>query len=64
MRDLDARMHAAVGAAGGGGADWFSGDCCQCRLERILYCAAAGLGLPAEEATAVVLQSENDPDRT
>jgi hypothetical protein len=64
MHDLEARMHAAVGAAGRRGRDLFSGDCCQCRLERILYCAAAGLGLPAEEASAVVLESENDPDRT
>jgi hypothetical protein len=64
MRDLDARMHAAVGAPRSRSADFLSGDCGQCRLERILYRAAAGLGLPAEEATAVVLESENDPDRT
>jgi hypothetical protein len=55
-------MHAAVGSARGRRGDLLSRDGCQRRLERILYCAAAGLGLPAEEATAVVLQAENDPD--
>jgi hypothetical protein len=55
-------MHAAVGSARGRRGDLLSRDCCQRRFERILYCAAAGLGLPAEEATAVVLQAENDPD--
>jgi hypothetical protein len=50
-------MDAAVGAAGGGGGDSCTGYCRERRLERILGRAAAGLRLPAEEATAVVLQS-------
>jgi hypothetical protein len=50
-------VHAAIGAAGGRGADFGAGDLRERRLERILDRAAAGLGLPAEEATAVVLES-------
>jgi len=55
--DLEARVHAAIGAAGSRGGDWRIGNRGERRLERILDRAAAGLGLPAEEATAVVLQS-------
>jgi hypothetical protein len=54
-------MHAAIGAAGGGGGDLRIGDSPERSLERILHRAAAGLGLPAEEATTVVLESESDP---
>jgi len=50
-------MDAAVGAAGRSGGDLCAGDRGEGRLERILDRAAAGLGLPAEEATAVVFQS-------
>jgi hypothetical protein len=50
-------MDAAIGAAGGGGGDLGIGDRSKRRLERILDRPAAGLGLPAEEATTVVLQS-------
>jgi len=57
VRHLQARMDAAVGAAGRSGGDLCAGDRGEGRLERILDRAAAGLGLPAEEATAVVFQS-------
>jgi hypothetical protein len=50
-------MHAAIGSAGAGDADPRAGDLGQGRLERILDGAAAWLGLPAEKATAVVLES-------
>jgi len=57
VRDLPAGMNAAIGAAGSGGGDFGTRDRDQRRLERILDRAAARLRLPAEEATAVVLQS-------
>jgi hypothetical protein len=57
MRDLETRMHAAVGAAGSGGGDLRIGDRGERSLKRILDRAAAGLRLPAEEATTVVLES-------
>jgi hypothetical protein len=57
MGDLRARMHAAVGAAGAGHGDRFTGDGGERLLEDILDRAAAGLRLPAEKAAAVVLQS-------
>jgi len=44
-------MHAAIGAAGAGHAD---------RLAEI----AGELSLPAEKATAVVLESQSYPDET
>jgi hypothetical protein len=56
VRDLQAGMDTAIGAAGGGGGDRGTGDRGERRLERILDRAAAGLGLPTEEATAVVLE--------
>jgi hypothetical protein len=49
-------MHAAIGAPGSRGGDARIGDRGERRLERILYRPAAGLGLPAKEATTVVLQ--------
>jgi len=57
VRDLPAGMNAAIGAAGSGGGDFGTRDRDERRLERILDRAAARLRLPAEEATAVVLQS-------
>jgi hypothetical protein len=50
-------MHAAIGAAGSGGGDLRIGNRGERRLERILDSAAAGLGLPAEKTTTVVLES-------
>jgi hypothetical protein len=50
-------MHAAIGAASSGGGDLRIGDRGERRLERILDSAAAGLRLPAEETTTVVLES-------
>jgi hypothetical protein len=55
--DLEARMHAAVGAAGSRRRDLGIRDRGERRLEHILDRSAAGLGLPAEEATTVVLES-------
>src|SRR5207253_10529347 len=57
MRHLRARVHAAVGAAGGSHADRLAGDRSEGRFENVLYRAAARLGLPAEKAAAVVLES-------
>jgi hypothetical protein len=57
-------MHAAIGSSRGNGLNRGSRDRGERGLERILDRAAAGLRLPAEEATSVVLQSESDPDRT
>jgi hypothetical protein len=57
-------MHAAIGAAGAGHADRLAGDLGERRLERVLHRAAAGLSLPAEKATAVVLESQSYPDET
>jgi len=53
-------MDAAVGATCAGGADGGAGDLGERRLEGILNRAAARLRLPAEKATAVVLESEGD----
>ena len=50
-------MDAAVGAPGGGHADRFAGDRGERIFEGVLHCAATGLGLPAEKAAAVVLES-------
>jgi hypothetical protein len=57
MDDLRPSMNAAVGATGAGDRRRLGSDAAQRRLERILYGAAARLRLPAEKATAVVLQS-------
>ena len=57
MHDLQACVNAAVGTPGGRGPDRGTCNGAERRLERILDRAAAGLRLPAEEATAVVLQS-------
>jgi hypothetical protein len=57
MHDLRARVHAAVGPARAGHVHWLAGDLGEGRLERVLHRAAAGLGLPAEKAAAVVLES-------
>jgi hypothetical protein len=54
---LQAGVHATVGASGARQLYGAAGNRGERRLERILHRAAAGLGLPAEEATAVVLQS-------
>jgi hypothetical protein len=54
--DLKARMHAPIGAAGGRGGNLRVGDRGERSLKRILDRSAAGLGLPAEEATTVVLE--------
>jgi hypothetical protein len=53
-------MHAAIGAACAGRADGVAGDLLKRGLEGILNRPAARLGLPAEKATAVVLESEGD----
>jgi len=50
-------MHAAIGSARAGDADRRAGDLGKGGLERILDRTAAWLGLPAEKATAVVLES-------
>ena len=57
MDDLQTSVHAAIGAAGGRDGDLRIGNRGERRLERILDRPAAGLGLPAEEATTVVLES-------
>ncbi len=57
---LRAGVNAAIGASGGRYCDRLAGDCGQRSLERILHRAAARLGLPAEKAAAVVLQSYGD----
>jgi hypothetical protein len=55
--DLGAGMDAAVGPAGGRCPDWSAGDRRERRLERVLYAAAARLGLPAQETAAVVFEA-------
>ena len=57
VNHLQAGMHTAVGPSGRRHAHRCAGDGAERRLERILYRAAAGLRLPAEEATAVVLDA-------
>jgi hypothetical protein len=54
---LLAGMHAAVSPSGAGYCHRRAGDGAYRRLERVLHRAASGLGLPAEEAAAVVLES-------
>jgi hypothetical protein len=49
-------MHPTIGSPGSRGGDPRIGNRGERRLERILYRPAAGLGLPSEEATTVVLQ--------
>ena len=58
MDDLPACMHAAVGAARAGDVDRRIGDAGKRGLEHILHGAAAGLGLPAEEAATDVFNAE------
>jgi hypothetical protein len=60
VNDLRAGMDAAVGASRANGGYGSAGDLRQRRFERVLDGAAARLRLPAEKATAVVLQSESD----
>jgi hypothetical protein len=60
MDYLIAGVDAAVGATCAGRGCWSAGNLLERRLERILHRAAARLRLPAEKATAVVLQSEGD----
>jgi hypothetical protein len=55
--DLHAGVHAAVGAAGSVDGDRFARYRGKAGLEGILHRTATRLGLPAEEAAAVVLQS-------
>jgi hypothetical protein len=50
-------MDAAIGAAGCGDIDLLAGNRRKRALEDILDRAAAGLGLPAEKAAAVVFES-------
>jgi hypothetical protein len=57
MRDLLARMDTAIGTAGGSYADGLARDRGERGFERVLDAAASGLGLPAEKAAAVVLES-------
>ncbi len=57
MRHLLARVDAAVGAASGSDAEGFAGDRGKRSFEHVLHRAAARLGLPAEKAAAVVLES-------
>ena len=57
MRDLHAGMNAAIGAAGAGDIDLLAGDRGERALENVLDRTAARLGLPAQKAAAVVLQS-------
>jgi hypothetical protein len=57
MHDLRARVHPAVGPARASDADFFTGDLREGVFYGVLYCAAAGLGLPAEKTAAVVLES-------
>jgi hypothetical protein len=54
---LHAGVDAAIGSAGAGDADRGTSDRSYRGFQRVLHRAAAGLGLPAEKATAVVLQS-------
>lgn len=54
--DLEARMYATIGATGSRNGDSRVGNREERRFQRILYRPAAGLGLPAKEATTVVLQ--------
>jgi hypothetical protein len=56
MHYLLARMHTAIGAAGGSHAERLARDRGKRSLERILHAAAARLGLPAQKAAAVVLE--------
>jgi hypothetical protein len=55
--DLRAGMDTAIGAASAGDADCLAGDCGEGRFQDVLDCTAARLGLPAEKAAAVVLES-------
>jgi hypothetical protein len=57
VHDLQAGMNAAIGPPCRSRGYRRAGDGSEPGFERILDRAAAGLGLPAEEATAVVLQS-------
>lgn len=54
--DLAARMHPRIGAAGGGGGDRLVGDDANGSIEDVLDAPGVTLGLPAEEAGAVVLE--------
>jgi hypothetical protein len=49
-------MDAAIGAPRGGGGHLCAGNRGEGRLKSILDGAAAGLGLPAEKAAAVVFE--------
>jgi hypothetical protein len=50
-------VHAAIGPAGAGDGDRRSRDGGKRLLEGILHGTAPGLGLPAEKAAAVVLET-------
>jgi hypothetical protein len=50
-------MDAAVGPACSGDRDRRAGDPGERRFERVLDAAAAGLGLPAQKAAAVVFEA-------
>jgi hypothetical protein len=57
MHHLLARMHPAVGAPGADRGDGLAGDPFERRFEHVLNGAAARLGLPAEQAAAVIFDS-------
>jgi hypothetical protein len=57
MRHLLASVHAAIGPAGRHERNRMAGNFRERRFRRVLQRTAPRLGLPAEEATAVVLQS-------
>jgi hypothetical protein len=57
MHYLRASVHAAVGPARASHIYWFTGDLGECGFEGVLHRAATGLGLPAEKAAPVVLES-------
>jgi hypothetical protein len=57
VHHLQPGVDAAVGSSGTGDIDRFAGDPGERTLKGILHRAAAGLGLPAEEPTAVVLEA-------
>ena len=55
--DLGGRVHARIGAAGGGDFYGGIGEPGESRLEMILDAAAAGLRLPTAERSAVILDA-------
>ena len=60
MHHLAERMHTRIGATGALRFDRMCRDLRQRRVDGILNGAARRLGLPAAEATAVILESKSD----